>query len=1226
MKLIVIGPNFQEAVYGITLDEGLTPSLSTLSEEESKLFKIPDVEPAVWFKTLVISEITINCVTRQIFYSSNSQVNNNNDDEKGFTTSMISTCTLDIVAEDDGDTQPVVSPNLKRLLRRKRRNASHMKKMSESMRFHPDGAGQNVDLDEIFNSMIQVIEKYQKQKLTKLEYYQELFRLLHCYILPSVTFGKVDIPQLEAALEFQTALISRQDDKISAKFDEAQNVKGSLDRLRKQFGESINSVNSGAKLTYPQPLAIALFNDYQEDLQTSYKDLNEASDVVTLVKKQLAQAKNELENMSPCSENETASGSHNVKKHRTHSTKQKVTLLSLTETQPSLTVTPETTWNTIAKFEEKLQKERTNRNHIREEINWLLNVREKLSEYISDRILIRSDSKSKVTKRQIIRSKLKLKGKHKIEQPLHKIYLSLTENRSEKFKEMETLIGDKVKLVSVKEGVKSALDELRTENVAYGVDFDSFGSLRSTDVMSRPGLPVSWQTLEELVKQTIDDESNPIAQLHVEACRKVLSECEVLRNFQDRCLESESGDFSNDSPDSNSLVGPQVDDYAARNSFSSSLDSFLNMDQKKNRRKFVRSKSFTAECTSPVPPANETDSLNETTYVVHVPFGGACIPLHGIGCGNDDASKFYPESQRSSCSSLVQFESVSDSGSMEDLVIIHDISPDYARKGIEKLKKFIKQHMDDTCKKLQVHLNKDDYQKIWICYERIFFSVIYLSLEQVYKLAYKDKLKGLRDSVPKLTPESLDMLGNNVVANLFCDKISENQAECSSNKVETHSRNGDDEVFEQTVPPHMQQQAEASGESRETSLNIKSLMKKKRLFSDPGKHIKSRKAHSTKELKKRNRETTVYTDDMIDEVFSGLDEFELNSSELREGTAKLQGNWQVDSSDSRGNDPVELKTIEVMRDPFEVPNGAMGEDEAKSTETGVLSHCVKMMVSVDVKEGEPVTPNRMSSESSNLNLDLAEMLIANSTSGQLANQIHPQQSPVKSKYANAMQKINADIYRHLQKNVHVFLPDTVTYTGSGSNRNTWSGVLKDVELGEEVKTASREWIVQPNDTDEEDIPRRPSTPIDLKEKSIQIQPEFKEKLQGIINLFEDMCRESNPIDKLKKGFLALHYLELKVKEFSLQFTGKAGFGASTDELTDLLVVLLCNMDNTLLWNLFITVHIALDMIPDFYETGPYGYSVMQLTLGLQFLQERIVMQRRLIQNEQARACHQNVQA
>ena len=201
MKLEIISERFVDTIYGITLDEGITPCLSSLSEEELATFKIPEVEPALWFKTLVLTRVTVDCVRRQMTWATEKSHDCSEDFKLASGIKRISHSD-----EKDG-TKSNVLANVK-LRPGKGKNKFDLKRLSESVFLHASNADQSTDIEELFMSTELVVTRYSSDKvINRVGYYEEMFRILHCYILPAITFDKEDVPQLEAAMEFQNSLI-----------------------------------------------------------------------------------------------------------------------------------------------------------------------------------------------------------------------------------------------------------------------------------------------------------------------------------------------------------------------------------------------------------------------------------------------------------------------------------------------------------------------------------------------------------------------------------------------------------------------------------------------------------------------------------------------------------------------------------------------------------------------------------------------------------------------------------------------------------------------------------------------------------------------------------------------------------------------------------------------------------------------------------------------------------
>lgn len=67
MRLTIKDETHEETIHGITLDNGIRPCISSINNDHG--FNIPPIEPAMWFKTLILRSIVIDCVDNTICYS-----------------------------------------------------------------------------------------------------------------------------------------------------------------------------------------------------------------------------------------------------------------------------------------------------------------------------------------------------------------------------------------------------------------------------------------------------------------------------------------------------------------------------------------------------------------------------------------------------------------------------------------------------------------------------------------------------------------------------------------------------------------------------------------------------------------------------------------------------------------------------------------------------------------------------------------------------------------------------------------------------------------------------------------------------------------------------------------------------------------------------------------------------------------------------------------------------
>ena len=64
--------------------------------------------------------------------------------------------------------------------------------------------------------------------------------------------------------------------------------------------------------------------------------------------------------------------------------------------------------------------------------------------------------------------------------------------------------------------------------------------------------------------------------------------------------------------------------------------------------------------------------------------------------------------------------------------------------------------------------------------------------------------------------------------------------------------------------------------------------------------------------------------------------------------------------------------------------------------------------------------------------------------------------------------------------------------------------------------------------------------------------------------------------------------------------------ASADKQLDILVVFLCNCEAELVGKLYVNIKLVTDIIPPFMESGPFAYALVQFTMAINFLNDRIL--------------------
>ena len=138
-------------------------------------------------------------------------------------------------------------------------------------------------------------------------------------------------------------------------------------------------------------------------------------------------------------------------------------------------------------------------------------------------------------------------------------YFKFEEEKKELLEESNALIHEKIQMVSVKEAVVGAIDELNNADVAFGCDISHGGSYRATDVIGGGGSGASqWMSLREQVIAAVEDTNSVLSSAHRQCCNRVKVQCNTFHELRERYLLAEG----NNSPDSISVGSGVSDSYS----------------------------------------------------------------------------------------------------------------------------------------------------------------------------------------------------------------------------------------------------------------------------------------------------------------------------------------------------------------------------------------------------------------------------------------------------------------------------------------------------------------------------------------------------------------------------------------------------------------------------------------------------------------------------------------
>lgn len=168
------------------------------------------LEPAIWFKSLIIDAILIDCDRRQVRWS------------------RVRVKPGDRISEEIEDLSILCEPD----------NVIKAKNFEASVFEDYDYSELDPKAQEIFEATRQLLISMRKRELSNEQYKTELLRLLHCYIMPSISLTADDITNLHNALaRVQNQLQSI--DKIILKKDKAvQLTESSMSKQRKAILEN----------------------------------------------------------------------------------------------------------------------------------------------------------------------------------------------------------------------------------------------------------------------------------------------------------------------------------------------------------------------------------------------------------------------------------------------------------------------------------------------------------------------------------------------------------------------------------------------------------------------------------------------------------------------------------------------------------------------------------------------------------------------------------------------------------------------------------------------------------------------------------------------------------------------------------------------------------------------------------------------------------------------------
>lgn len=698
MHLYILTSTVNIDVSEITLENGCLPVISGHRGLEDATRGVY-IEPAIWFKVLVIDAISIDCAQRRISWSSVSGVavdfkGNDSGIEAGG-----SYCSSD-------ENNPTGDAG--RLTR----------SITESAFDCGECYSYDRDLDEVFDSVPDLVSEYQQNVITREQFHERLMHLLHISVLPIIKLGCEDITNVSECLKQQDVYLHDVDRKILALTENLEKRRKDKKEQRRKFIDEILKLSPKSP-AYTKDLVQALANDIVLDVSEAYDAFDKAQRDVDQSKKLPANA---------CDQN-------------------------------------------------LLQTQRKHRDQVHSNYENILTVRERLREM--------KESKGTSLAKKFTKPFRSISADHQ-ENPLGAVYLVLTKGEQDKVLEIRNFTDQKLLMLSVKEAMRTTLDELLTGEETFGVDADSTGSLKATNVLNSLAASTSWQTLAEQVALVLSNREHPLAKAHIKFCADVNSRCQraveeltIYRRTSSQstlCIRSSGNSGSSDKSVSDSSLensfskesGSIAESLRSPGSDTTSIDR-SRLDMRTSRDSAVSENSCASARSSNFSGGYESYQLNEAAGSRR----SECSVISEVSVVDERdhrkrrvkkdktkkpaaAATFHSYLGDEQCiNSPVYFERSSD-----DSVMILKDDRSVLRREIDGLLQLIGEHFNDMCERLQKELKltrQRYYRKIWLNYESHFYQETMDSLVQLYQLDYTNVTEALCDSLKTLTVSDLSL-------------------------------------------------------------------------------------------------------------------------------------------------------------------------------------------------------------------------------------------------------------------------------------------------------------------------------------------------------------------------------------------------------------------------------------------------------------------------------------
>ncbi|XP_064615963.1 uncharacterized protein LOC135480131 [Liolophura sinensis] len=434
MRLYLKHELTKKTIPNVTLRDGYQPAVGNTLPCRPETGELIPIEPALWYKTLLIDAIIIDCDRQEVKWRRKRLSGGIPD--RGSSTETFETYVL---KDNDDDVYEFLADGSD--------GFPSLGDFEESM-FGRGVYDYEPTTDSVFQEVVDLFENVRNKRTRFKEFNLSVLRLLHCYILPNVVLWRKDVPMLKYALSFMDRQMELAEAAIDKKSQSVQLLQATLKRMRGLFIDEFQKEEQ-----------VRLYNtDFLRKI--SYKlqgDVNDLSE--------------ELENLQVEVEQIKQRGGESPAAVSYLAEKRQVRDLA---------------WR-------KKERATTMRENVRN--------------------VVAKPSKPKKFRRVWGLKPTMLDSQFRYME-VHKLF-------EEKKAEMLELYNRKLKVISVREAIKSALADLAVDMETVGLQLKIDGSERATDVMGIAGKPEEWMTLEERVGCVILIPDTPLFQMHRELCHSI---------------------------------------------------------------------------------------------------------------------------------------------------------------------------------------------------------------------------------------------------------------------------------------------------------------------------------------------------------------------------------------------------------------------------------------------------------------------------------------------------------------------------------------------------------------------------------------------------------------------------------------------------------------------------------------------------------------------------------